>query len=48
MRNTYEVTVIVSVPDNFDEEGIKINVEEVLNEHPDFENAEVIRIEDIS
>ena len=48
MKNTYEVTVVIAVPDNFDDEGIKINVEESLNEHPDFENVEVIKIEDIS
>ena len=44
----YEVTVIVTAPDNFDEEGVLINVEEALNEHPDFDNAEVINIDNVS
>ena len=45
----YKVTVILNVPDNFDEEGVTVNVEESLNENPDINNAEVIEVtEDVS
>jgi predicted component of type VI protein secretion system len=44
----YEITVKVEVPDNFDEEGISINIEEALDEHPDFDFSGIINIVEVT
>lgn len=41
---TYEVTVLLTAPDNFDEDGVSMDVDAVLSEFPDFYNVEVVSV----
>lgn len=45
---TYLATVVLTMPDNFDEQGATEAIEEALNKDPDIDNAEVMEVNEAS